>query len=78
MQTESREPGHPDQAVEFLAEDSQVPIEDVARLYEGEMTKLESGAHIRHFLPIFAIRKVRELLRQQRMRARLSVKSGGA
>jgi hypothetical protein len=49
-------------AVQFLAKESHVPIEEVRRLYGSEMAKLEVGARVRVFLPIFAIRKVRERL----------------
>jgi hypothetical protein len=59
-------PSHQEQAVEFLAHESHVPIGDVELLYGNELAKLEVGARIRSFLPILAIRKVRDLLRQQR------------
>lgn len=49
--------------VEGLARELHVPIDDVARLYGNELAKLEIGAHITAFLPIFAIRKVRDILR---------------
>ena len=52
-------------AIEFLARESQVPINEVARLYEDERAALEVGARITGFLPIFAIRKIRELLRRR-------------
>ena len=52
-----------DQAVVLLAKQSNVPVDHVARLYEGELTRLEVDAHIAHFVPIFAIRNVREMLR---------------
>ena len=50
-------------AIECLAQESQVSVDDVARLYANELAKLEVGARIRSFLPIFAIKKVREVLR---------------
>lgn len=52
-------------AIAFLAEESQVPIDEVAQLYEDERAELEVGARITGFLPIFAVRKVRALLRQR-------------
>ena len=57
----------PDQTriVAFLAEESQQPIADVARLYEHERAELALGAHITKFLHIFAIRNVQEILRKQ-------------
>jgi hypothetical protein len=61
----------PDQAriVAFLARDSEVPIDEVARLYENERAKLETGAHIKGFLSIFAIRNVQEILFRRRAEA---------
>jgi hypothetical protein len=56
---------HQKQAVEFLAHESHVPIDDVAQLYGDELAKLEVGARIKGFLPIFAIRRVRDVLRQR-------------
>jgi hypothetical protein len=57
----------PDQKriVAFLAEESHVPIDDVATLYEHQRAELAVGAHITKFLDIFAIRNVREILRQR-------------
>jgi len=52
-------------AIEFLAQESQVPINEVAQLYEGERAALEVGARLTGFVPIFAIRKVRALLRRR-------------
>lgn len=54
---------HQQRAIELLAQESQVPINEVAQLYEDERAGLEVGARITGFLPIFAIRKVREMLR---------------
>ena len=50
-------------AVVRLARQTKEPVDDVARLYADELAKLEVGAHITAFLPVFAIRKVREILR---------------
>lgn len=57
---------HPQQAIELLARESQVPVNEVARLYEDARAELEIGARIKGFLGIFALRNVRELLRQRR------------
>ena len=54
-----------DSAIEFLAKKSQRPIDDVASVYGKELIKLAVGAHITAFLPIFAFRQARELLRLQ-------------
>ena len=66
MSTMHSKPSHQEAAVEFLAMKSHVSIEDVLRLYAIELAKLESGARITGFLPIFAIRNVTEILRHQR------------
>jgi hypothetical protein len=57
----------PDQRriVALLAQESHVPIDDVTTLYEHERAELAAGAHITKFLDIFAIRNVREILRQR-------------
>ena len=56
---------HHQRAIESLAEESQVPVNEVSRLYEDERAKLEVGARIKGFLGIFAIRNVRNMLRQR-------------
>jgi len=56
---------HHQRAIESLAEESQVPVNEVAQLYEDARAKLEVGARIRSFVGIFAIRNVRKALRQR-------------
>jgi len=56
---------HHQRAIEFLARESHVPVDEVAQLYEDARAELEVGARIRSFLGIFAIRNVRKLLRQR-------------
>jgi hypothetical protein len=51
--------------VAFLVQDSDVPIADVATLFEHERAELASGARITTFLNIFAIRRVQEILRKR-------------
>ena len=51
--------------VALLAEDFQVPVEDVAKLYEHERAALANGARITRFLDIFATRHVQEILRKR-------------
>ncbi len=63
MDAQPGKKSHQQQAIEFLAQESQVPIDEVARLYEDERAGLEVGARLSGFLPIFAIRRVREMLR---------------
>jgi hypothetical protein len=55
-----------DRIVEYLAKESNAPIEEVAKLYETERAALAIGARITNYLPIFAIRNVLEKLSQRR------------
>lgn len=63
MSSVAPQPIRQDPAVEFLAYESNTPVDDVARLYGKELTALGIGARVTAFLPVFAFRKVRELLR---------------
>lgn len=56
---------HQQRAIELLARESQVPVGEVARLYEEARAELAAGARIKIFLGIFAIRNVRKMLRQR-------------
>lgn len=78
MNDKHSEKSHQDLAVEFLAKESNVSIEDVARLYRSELARLAFGAHISLFLPIFAIRNVREVLRLRRTEKQTLASAGGA
>ena len=51
--------------VAFLAQDSDVPIADVATLFEQERAELAVGARATTFLNVFAIRRVQEILRKR-------------
>jgi len=53
------------QIVALLAAESQLPLDDVALLYEHEHAALAIGAHITKFLHIFATRNVQEILRKR-------------
>src|SRR5437764_10320461 len=53
-------------AIEVLAREAHVPIEQVAQLYTRELAVLTAGARITGFLTILTTRKVREILRQGR------------
>jgi uncharacterized protein DUF3562 len=59
-------------AIEALAQQSHVPIDHVAQLYERELAVLTVGARITGFLTVLTTRKVRELLRQRRHPSRAS------
>ena len=58
--------------IESLARESEFPIDEVTHLYEDELAELCVGARITSFLPIFALRNVREALRKRRAAARPS------
>jgi uncharacterized protein DUF3562 len=67
----SSKESHHQRAIESLAEESQVPVNEIARLYEDARAELEAGARIRSFIGIFALRKVRKtLLERSRGKAR--------
>lgn len=52
--------------VAFLAGDSDLPIAEVATLFEHERAELAIGARITTFLNTFAIRHVQQILRKRR------------
>jgi hypothetical protein len=56
---------HQQRAIELLAQESQVPVDEVARLYRNEWAELQDGARITGFLGIFTTRNVREMLRRR-------------
>jgi hypothetical protein len=57
-------PAQQERIIEFLARDSDVPIDEIARLCVKEQAGLEESARLKHFLPIFLVRNVREQLKQ--------------
>jgi hypothetical protein len=50
-------------ACEFLARESQVPLDEVERLYEDEWAKLALDARMTGYLNVFTVRNVRNRLR---------------
>jgi hypothetical protein len=54
-------------AIQVLAKESKVPFDDVARLYERERVKLELGAKVKQYLPIFIFRNVQAHLLERRL-----------
>ena len=49
-------------AFDLIAKESQTAAADVAELYVAELTRLTSSARIARFLPILALRNVRDSL----------------
>ena len=68
--THSHESSTHERAIEALAREAHVPIEQVVQLYEHELAVLTVGARITAFLGILTIRKVRDILRQRSHPAR--------
>ena len=70
----------PDQTriVAFLAEESDVSIDDVSKLYEHERAALALGARVTKFIHIFAIRNVQEILRTRGLDQRSLTVAGSA
>jgi hypothetical protein len=56
-------PDH-ERAIEFLAQESHVPIDVVTPLYQAEWAKLAIGARITAYISILTMRNVRRVLRQ--------------
>ena len=65
MYADYRKESHHQRATEFLAAESQVPLTEVAQLYENARAELAVGARITSYLGIFAIRNVRRMLRER-------------
>jgi hypothetical protein len=63
--THPRKSSTHERAIEALARESHLPIDQVAQLYEHELTGLKVGARVTSFLTILTTRKVREILRQR-------------
>jgi hypothetical protein len=56
-------PDH-ERAIEFLAQESHVPVDVVTPLYKAEWAKLAIGARITAYISILTMRNVRRALRQ--------------
>lgn len=65
MYTESRPHTNHESTFEYLSKEFHVQIDDVAHLYKSELDKAGVGARVKIYLSIFALRKVREILRQR-------------
>jgi hypothetical protein len=74
MHVQEREPDQK-RIVALLAAESQLPIDEVATLYEHERAELALAARISSFLHIFAIRNVQEVLRKRSLDEQSAVSS---
>ena len=50
---------------ELLAMQSRLPADEIARIYAAERAELASQAAVTAFLDVFAVRNVRQRLREQ-------------
>ena len=73
MYADPTKQSHHQRAIKFLAEESQVPVNEVAQLYEKARAELEVDARITSYLGIFALRNVRKVLRQRSLGRRKAV-----
>ena len=65
MYADRSKESHHQRSLERMAREAQVPVSEVARLYEHAHAELQTGARIKAFLGILALRKVRKVLRQR-------------
>jgi hypothetical protein len=65
MTNHPEKPPDPSRIVAFLAEGTNCPIGEVAKLYEDERAALAQGARVTKFVHIFAIRNVQAQLRKR-------------
>jgi hypothetical protein len=72
MHSQHNEQSPQRRSVEFLAMESQVPVDAVAQLYESEWAELAKGARVTAFLSILATRNVRRMLRLRRAQRQAS------
>jgi hypothetical protein len=52
--------------VESLGEEFSCPIPEVERMLSAAAHQLEEGAQVKEFIPVLAIRQVKDLLRKSR------------
>jgi hypothetical protein len=55
----------PKQVITSLAQDSELSVDEVVKLYEHERDELAAVAQVTTFLHIFALRNVQEMLRKR-------------
>lgn len=51
------------QAIKALAEEIDRPVEDVSRIYASTLENLKTSARIQDYLPVLAVKKVRDKMR---------------
>jgi hypothetical protein len=58
-------PANADTEIELLAQETDMPLELVAKIYTSERAKLERTARIKTYVPVLIHRHVKALLREQ-------------
>jgi hypothetical protein len=56
-------------AIQTLARDMGIPVEEVNQLYEQELEKLKEYARVKDFLPLIVSRRVKDLLKGKKLSA---------
>jgi hypothetical protein len=56
------EPNH-HESIKALAEEINVPVEDVSKIYTSTLATLKTSARIQDYMPVLASKKVRDALR---------------
>jgi len=54
------------EAIEALANDTAMPLNEVELVYEAELASLRTWASVNDFVPLFAARRTRDRLRRRR------------
>jgi hypothetical protein len=52
--------------IKDVAENFSCPISEVEKIMSTEIQQLEQGAHVKDFVPLLAIKKVKDMLRSNR------------
>jgi hypothetical protein len=65
----SRMADPPRTALESLAQELNVPVDEVERVYRAQVRAVEAGARIKNFVPVIVASRVRSELRKQRRSA---------
>ncbi len=57
------------QKIRHLAEEMQVPIDEIEQIYSNELHRLEAEARIQSFVGVLAIKRTRTILRVKKERS---------
>lgn len=62
-------PGVPHKAIESLARELDLPLEQVEKVYREQAAAIEADARIKQFVPVLVARRVRSELRREKTAA---------